>query len=110
MKYSYLVIQESKLLSKLLDTKRERFVKIQKTRWEGQSNEIMYEICGMGSCTNEVNCGVVEWVKRNTLRYVSEIEDPMRREKPILKWKDRVKEYMHERGADRGLNREGVRG
>ena len=38
------------------------------TRWEGESNESVCKSCGMGSHTNGVNCGVVEWVKRNTLR------------------------------------------
>ena len=32
--------------------------------------------------------------------YVSETEDPRRR-RPVVGWKDRVKEYMHDRGADR---------
>ena len=39
------------------------------TRWDGGSNESVYERCGMGSQANGVNCGVVEWVKRNTLRW-----------------------------------------
>ena len=34
--------------------------------------------------------------------YVNEIEGPRRRGRPVVRWKDRVKEYMHERGADRG--------
>ena len=68
---------------------------------------------GMGLCTNGVKCGVVEWVKRNNLRwfghierkksdefvekvYVSEIASPMRRGRPVVRWKDRVKEYMKE--------------
>ncbi len=34
------------------------------TRWDGENNER----CGMGSRANKVNCGVMEWVKRNTLR------------------------------------------
>ena len=34
--------------------------------------------------------------------YVSEIVGPRRRGIPIVWWKDKVKEYMHERGADRG--------
>ncbi len=37
------------------------------TRWDGESNESVYERCGMGSQANEVQCGVVEWVKRNML-------------------------------------------
>ncbi len=39
------------------------------TRWDGKSNESMYERCGLGSQANGVNCGVVEWVKGNTLRW-----------------------------------------
>ncbi len=38
------------------------------TRWDGESNEIVYEKCGMGSQVNGGNYGVVERVKRNTLR------------------------------------------
>ena len=33
------------------------------TRWEGESNESVYERCGMGLYANRVKCGVVEWVK-----------------------------------------------
>ncbi len=33
-----------------------------------------YERCGMGSRANGVNCGVVEWGKRNTLRWFGHIE------------------------------------
>ena len=33
--------------------------------------------------------------------YVSETEGPRRRGRPVVRWKDRVKEYMHERVADR---------
>ena len=33
--------------------------------------------------------------------YVSEIEGS-RRGRPVVRWKDRVKEYMHEKVADRG--------
>ncbi len=60
----------------------------------------------------------MEWVKRNTLRwfdhiermksdeyvkkvYVSEIECPNRRGRPLGRWKDMVKEYVSERGATR---------
>ena len=38
-----------------------------------------------------------EFVKK---MYVSETEGPRRR-RPVVRWKDRVKEYMHERVADR---------
>ena len=31
------------------------------TRWEGESNGSLYERCGMGTCTNGMKCGVVEW-------------------------------------------------
>ena len=33
--------------------------------------------------------------------YVSEIEDPRRRGRPVIRRKDKVKEYMHERDANR---------
>ncbi len=39
------------------------------TRWDGESNKSMYAKCGMGTLANGVNCGVVEWVKRNILRH-----------------------------------------
>ncbi len=34
----------------------------------------MYERCGMESRANGVNCGVVEWVKGNMLRWFGQIE------------------------------------
>ncbi len=81
-------------------------------------NESVYERCGMGSQANEVNCGVVKWMKRSTLRwfghtermrseefvkkvYVSESVGPSSKGRPPGRWKDRVKEYMCERGATR---------
>ncbi len=88
------------------------------TRWDGESNDSVYERCGVGSQANGVKCGVVEWVKRNTLRwfgyikrmkskefvkkvYVSEIVDPSSRGRAPGGWKDRVKEYICERDATR---------
>ncbi len=88
------------------------------TRWDGESNESVYKRCGMGSQANGVNCGVVEWVKRNTKRwfghvermgseefvkkvYVSESVGPNSRGRPPGRWRGRVKEYMCERGASR---------
>ncbi len=61
-----------------------------------------------------VGCGVVEWVKRSTLRwfghiermeneesvkklYLSSVEGPNRRGRPLGRWKDMVKEYVNER-------------
>ena len=44
------------------------------TRWEGESNKSVYERCGMGPCAHGVKCGVVEWVKRNTLRWFDHVE------------------------------------
>ncbi len=86
------------------------------TRWDGESNESVYERCDMGSHANGVNCGVVEWVKRNTLRWfghfermgseefvkkvhVSESVGPTSKGRPPVRWRDRIKEYMCERGA-----------
>ncbi len=88
------------------------------TRWDGESNESMYEGCGMGNHANEVNCRIGEWVKRNMLRwfghiermgseefvkkvYTSESVGPNSRGRPPGRWRDRVKEYMRERGATR---------
>ncbi len=79
------------------------------TRWDGKSNENVYERCGMGSRTNGVNCGVVEWMKRNTLRwfghtermgseefvkkgYMSESVGPNSRGRPPGKWRGAIKE------------------
>ncbi len=44
------------------------------TRWDGETNESMHEMCGTGSQASGVKCGVVEWVKRNTLRWIGHIE------------------------------------
>ena len=44
------------------------------TRWEGESYESIYERCGMGPCVNGVNCSVLEWMKRNTLRWFGDKE------------------------------------
>ncbi len=65
-----------------------------------------------------VNGGVVEWVKRNTLRWFGHIERMgsekfvrkvdmsesvglSSRGRPHRRWRDRVKEYMCERGTTR---------
>ncbi len=78
----------------------------------------MYKRCDMESHAN-VNCGVVEWVKRNILRWfghferngseefvkkvcMSESVGSNSRQRPSGRWSDRVKEYMCERGATRG--------
>ena len=89
------------------------------TRWEGESNESIYEKYDFaGLCANGMKCSVVEWMKRNTLRwfghmegkkgeafvkvYVSETDGPRRRGRSVVRWKDRLKEYMYESVADRG--------
>ncbi len=89
------------------------------SRWDGVSNESVYETCGMRGRGSEVGCGVLEWVKRNTLRwlghtermeneeflkkvYPSSVEGTNRRGRPLGRWKDRVKEYVSERGV-RGI-------
>lgn len=33
-------------------------------RWDGESNETIYERDDMGNCADEVKYGVVEWVKK----------------------------------------------
>ncbi len=44
------------------------------SRWDGLSNEGVYERCGMRGHGSGVGCGVVEWVKRSTLRWFGHIE------------------------------------
>ncbi len=84
------------------------------TRWEGVSNENVYERCGMRVCGGGVQCSVVEWMKRSTLRWFDHIERMENEEfakkvymscaegfstrgRPLGRWEDRVKEYMSER-------------
>ncbi len=83
--------------------------------WDGPSNESAYERCGMNGHGSGVGCGVVEWVKRNTLRwfghiermeneefvkvYLSSVEGMSRRGRPLGRWEDKVKEYVSERGV-----------
>ncbi len=43
-------------------------------RWDGLSNESVYERCGMRGSGSGVGCGVVEWVKRSTVRWFDHIE------------------------------------
>ena len=43
-------------------------------RWEDESNESVYERCGMGLCANAVKCAIVEWVKRNAFKWLGDIE------------------------------------
>ncbi len=84
------------------------------SRWDGLSNVNVYERCGMRERGSGVGCGVVEWVKRSTLRwfshmermgdeefvkkvYLSSAEGTNRRGRPLGRWEDRVKEYVSER-------------
>ncbi len=43
------------------------------TGWAGLSNKSVYKRCGMSVCGCGVWCGVVEWVKRSTLRWFGHI-------------------------------------
>ena len=91
-------------------------------RMDGESNERVYGRFGMSSKGEGMKCGVVELVKRNTLRwfghiermdesvmtkrlYKSSIEGVGVRGRPPVKWEDRVQEYVRERGVNgmRGL-------
>ena len=86
------------------------------SRWDGLSNESVYERCGMRGCGSGVGCGVVELVKRSTLRwfghiermgndefvkkeYLGSVEGTNGRGRPLGRWEDRVKEYVSERGV-----------
>ena len=85
-----------------------------------ESNENVYERFGMRSKGEGIKCGVVEWVKRNSLRwfghvermrkedltkrvYNSEIEGRGVRGRPPVRWMSRVEEYYRERSG-RGMN------
>lgn len=85
------------------------------SRMDGMSNESVYERFGMGHVSEGKKSGVVEEVKRQTLKwfghmermeeskmtrrvYVSEIEGGNIRGRPPVKWRDRVQEYVRERG------------
>ncbi len=89
------------------------------SRWDGLRNESVYERCGMRGRGSEVGCVVVEWVRRSTLRlfghiermenvvfvkkvYLSNVEGPRRRGRPLGRLEDRVKEYMSDRGVRQG--------
>ena len=90
------------------------------TRQDLESNESVYERFGMESRGEGIKCGVVEWVKRNTLRwfghvermkkedltkrvYNSEIEGRGVRGRPPVRWLNRIDEYCRERN-ERELN------
>ncbi len=91
-------------------------------RWDGVSNER----CGMRGRGSGVGCGVVEWVKRSTLRwfghiermgneefvqkvYLGSVEGMNRRGRSLGRWEDGVREYVSEWGV-RGNGLMGWRG
>ncbi len=77
----------------------------------------------LGRSGSGVGCAVVEWVERSTLgwfshiekiknkelgkkMYLSSVEGPSRRGRPLRRWEGRVKEYMSGRGVrSNGLGR-----
>ncbi len=73
----------------------------------------MYERCGIRKRGRGVGCSVVEWVKRRWFGhsermeneefvkkvYLSSVEGPNRRGRPLGRWEDKMKEYMSDRGA-----------
>ncbi len=94
-------------------------------RWDGMSNESVYERCGMRGRGSGIGCGLVEWVKRSILRwfghiermeneefgkkvYLSSVEGPNGRGRPLGRREDRVKEYVSKREV-RGNGFEWVR-
>ncbi len=44
------------------------------TKWNGERNENVYDRCGIGSHANGVKCMVVEFAKRNNLKWFGNIE------------------------------------
>ena len=87
---------------------------------EGVSNERIYENFGMSERKEGMSCGVMEWMKRNTLRwyghvnrleedrlvkrvYDSEVDGRVGRGRPLMTWDNRVDQYIGERvGKGRG--------
>ncbi len=87
---------------------------------ERVSNERIYENFGMSEKKEGIKCGVVEWMKRNTLRwyghvrrmeedrlvkrvYDSEVAGRVGRGRPLVTWDNRVDQYVGERvGNGRG--------
>ncbi len=45
------------------------------SRWDRESNEDMYRRFGMSETAVGMDCGVVEWVKRSTLRWYGRDEN-----------------------------------
>ncbi len=43
------------------------------SRWDRESNEDTHGRCGMCETALEMDCGVVEWVKRSTLRWYGHV-------------------------------------
>jgi len=95
-------------------------------RMDGESNENVYGRFGMASKGEGMSCGVVEMVKRSTLRwfghlermgeseltrriYKSRIDVGSVRGRPPVKWEDRVLEYVREREDARVRGLEDVR-
>ncbi len=80
---------------------------------DGESNENVYRKFGMSSRGEGMSCGVVEMVKRSTLRWFGHLERMDEREltkriyrskidagnvrgQPPIKWEDGVMEYVRE--------------
>ncbi len=76
----------------------------------------MYDRDGMRGRGSGVGCGVMEWVKRSTLRwfgyiermenekfvkkvYLSSVQAPNTRGRPLGRWEDTVKQYLCEKGV-----------
>ncbi len=87
----------------------------------------MYECCGMCYVGEGKKCGVVEEVKRQTLKwfghmegmeeskmtrrvYANEINGGNVRGRPPVKWRDRVQKYVREKGEGSSRNLEQARG
>ncbi len=97
------------------------------SRMDGISNESVYKRFGMCHVGKGKKCGVVEEVKRETLKcfgyvehmeegkmtrsvYVSEIEGGNVKGRPPVKWRNRVQEYVRERSEGSLRNLEQARG
>ena len=93
---------------------------------DGMSNVEVYNRMGMEIDGLGINCGIIEWVKRNTLRwfghvermqvgelakriYTSEVEGTGIRGRPPASWKCVVDKYVRDRIDRRVVSMENVK-
>ena len=96
------------------------------TLMDGMRNEEVYGCLGIAEGAVGVNCGVIEWVKRNTMRwyghvqrmpedrlakqvYMSEALGVMGRGRPPMVWEKKAEQYLRERVGNGVRDLEGAK-